>query len=276
MASGAQAHPSFPPRNTFATSTKLPDRAGLNPPFGQSALNNPIQSFGQTIPRRNDPQTQFGQTQAAPQPPQHAQQGRQQQQEKPRNYLAELSEEQREEVNEAVCRSATITLSPSLANTSQFNLFDMDRDRHLDYHELRVAMRALGFSLPKQEIVQILMQSGVARPSPYAQRPNPSTRPLDTPPAHRLISLAAFQQLAAQRIQDRDPTEEINRAFDLFDIDRKNYINMEDLRRVAGELGETGLEEDELAAMIEEFDLEGLGGVSRESFQSICLHSQSF
>ena len=159
---------------------------------------------------------------------------------------------------------------------TQFNLFDMDRDRHLDYHELRVAMRALGFSLPKQDIVQILMHSGIARPSPYAQRQNISTRPLDTPPAHRLISLAAFQQLAAQKILDRDPVEEINRAFDLFDIDRKNYINMEDLRRVAGELGETGLEEDELNAMIEEFDLEGLGGVSRESFQSICLHSQSF
>jgi hypothetical protein len=98
MASGAQAQPSFPPRNTFATSTKLPDRTGLNQPFGQSALNNPIQSFGQTIPRRSDPQTQFGQTQQAPQ-----QQGRQQQQqERPRNYLAELSEEQREEINEAV------------------------------------------------------------------------------------------------------------------------------------------------------------------------------
>lgn len=258
MASGAQAHPSFPSRNTFATSTKLPDRTGLNnPPFGQSALNNPIQPFGQTIPRRNEPQTQFGQTQSAPQPPQHAQQGRPTQ-EKPRNYLTDLSEEQREEINEA------------------FNLFDMDRDRHLDYHELRVAMRALGFSLPKQEIVQILIHSGTARPSPYAQRQNLSTRPLDTPPAHRLISLAAFQQIAAQRIMDRDPVEEINRAFDLFDIDRKNYINMEDLRRVAGELGETGLEEDELSAMIEEFDLEGLGGVSRESFQSICLHSQSF
>lgn len=106
MASGAQAHPSFPARTSFATSTKLPDRTGINnPPFGQSALNNPIQSFGQTIPRRNEPQTQFGQPQTVPQPPQHTQQGRPQQ-DKPRNYLADLSEEQREEINEAVCRSA--------------------------------------------------------------------------------------------------------------------------------------------------------------------------
>lgn len=100
MASGAQGLPSFPPRNNFATSTKLPDRAGLNnPQFGQPA---PIQHFGQTIPRRSEGQAQFGQNQSGPQPPQHGQQGRPQQ-EKARNHLNDLSEEQREEINEAVC-----------------------------------------------------------------------------------------------------------------------------------------------------------------------------
>jgi len=43
-----------------------------------------------------------------------------------------------------------------------------------------------------------------------------------------------------------------------------------DLRRVARELGE-GLEEEELVAMIEEFDMSGSGGVSREEFLGICL-----
>jgi centrin-3 len=47
-------------------------------------------------------------------------------------------------------------------------------------------------------------------------------------------------------------------------------IDLEDLRRVAKELGE-GLEEDELNAMIEEFDLEGKGGVGREEFVGICM-----
>jgi len=40
---------------------------------------------------------------------------------------------------------------------------------------------------------------------------------------------------------------------------------------VARELGETGLEEEELRAMVEEFDLEGRGGVGREEFVGICL-----
>ena len=60
------------------------------------------------------------------------------------------------------------------------------------------------------------------------------------------------------------------RAFALFDSDEKGLITLEDLRRVARELGEA-LEEEELAAMIEEFDLEGKGGVNREEFVSILL-----
>jgi centrin-3 len=60
------------------------------------------------------------------------------------------------------------------------------------------------------------------------------------------------------------------RAFELFDSEGKGVITVEDLRRVARELGE-GLEEDEMRAMIEEFDMEGKGGVDREEFVSICL-----
>ncbi len=74
----------------------------------------------------------------------------------------------------------------------------------------------------------------------------------------------------AQRILARDPREEILRAFELFDEGAKGKINLADLRRVARELGE-GLEEEELSAMIDEFDLDGDGAISREEFLGICL-----
>lgn len=51
---------------------------------------------------------------------------------------ADLSDEQRQEIKEA------------------FELFDTDKDGAIDYHELKVAMRALGFDLKKAEVLKIL------------------------------------------------------------------------------------------------------------------------
>jgi centrin-3 len=50
----------------------------------------------------------------------------------------ELSDEQRQEIREA------------------FELFDTDKDGSIDYHELKVAMRALGFDLKKAEVLKLL------------------------------------------------------------------------------------------------------------------------
>lgn len=85
-----------------------------------------------------------------------------------------------------------------------------------------------------------------------------------------MISYSTFRSIAAQRIAERDPKEEILRAFELFDSDGKGRIELKDLQRVAQELGE-GLSEDELHAMIEEFDVRGEGGIGKDEFVGICL-----
>ena len=162
--------------------------------------------------------------------------------------LAELSEEQREEIGEA------------------FNLFDLDKDGYIDYHELKVAMKALGFDLPKQEILQILNQHGTVQ-SQQGKNNNINT---STAQPRRLLSFATFQNLTAARIVTRNPEDEINRAFELFDEGGKGRITLQDLTRVARELGE-GLSHDELVAMIEEFDMDGDGAIGREEFVGICL-----
>jgi centrin-3 len=53
-----------------------------------------------------------------------------------------LSDDQRAEIKEA------------------FELFDSDKDGTIDYHELKVAMRALGFEMKKAEVVDLLKRYG--------------------------------------------------------------------------------------------------------------------
>lgn len=53
---------------------------------------------------------------------------------------SELTDDQRAEIREA------------------FELFDTDKDGAIDYHELKVAMRALGFDLKKPELLKLLRE----------------------------------------------------------------------------------------------------------------------
>ncbi|KAK9238682.1 hypothetical protein V1525DRAFT_85496 [Lipomyces kononenkoae] len=143
----------------------------------------------------------------------------------------ELTEEQRHEIEEA------------------FRLFDMDGDGKIDYHELKVAMRALGFESKKSEVLDILREN---------ERGDPG-----------FISYDSFLRVMSDRIVARDPLEEIKRAFALFDEDQTGKISLRDLRKIAKELNEN-LEEDELEAMINEFDLDGDGEINLEEFIAIC------
>ncbi|TNN15431.1 Centrin-3 isoform 3 [Schistosoma japonicum] len=59
-------------------------------------------------------------------------------------------------------------------------------------------------------------------------------------------------------ILDRDPVTEMIRAFKLFDEDDSGKITYRNLKKVSKELGEN-LSDQELRAMIEEFDQDGDG-----------------
>lgn len=60
------------------------------------------------------------------------------------------------------------------------------------------------------------------------------------------------------RILERNPKEEIVKAFKLFDDDESGKISLRNLRRVAREL-EENISDEELRSMIDEFDTDGDG-----------------
>ncbi|RMC18037.1 hypothetical protein DUI87_04915 [Hirundo rustica rustica] len=135
----------------------------------------------------------------------------------------ELTEEQKQEIKDA------------------FELFDTDKDRAINYHELKVAMRALGFDVKKADVLKILKD--------YDRESTGK------------ITFEDFNEVVTDWILDRDPQEEILKAFKLFDDDDSGKISLRNLRRVARELGEN-MSDEELRAMIEEFDKDGDGEIS--------------
>ncbi|KAF9141564.1 hypothetical protein BG015_001235 [Linnemannia schmuckeri] len=68
--------------------------------------------------------------------------------------------------------------------------------------------------------------------------------------------------------EEEHAQDEISRVFQLFDTQGKGSIRLEDLRRIASELG-IPMKEQELQEMIEEGDRDGDGGVTEQEFARI-------
>jgi len=141
-----------------------------------------------------------------------------------------LSEEQKLEIKEA------------------FDLFDTDKSGKIDYHQLKVSMRALGFEVRKSDILKLMKE--------YDRQET------------GFISYSDFVEIMTQKISERNPDDEIKKAFALFDDDQTGFINLRNLRRISRELGEN-LSDEELQAMIDEFDKNQDGQIDLEEFTAI-------
>jgi centrin-1 len=151
--------------------------------------------------------------------------------------VREISDEQKQEIKEA------------------FDLFDTDGSGYIDGKELKVAMRALGFE-PKKEEVQKMIAD------------------VDVDGSGR-IHYEDFVKLMTVKIMNRDPQEEILKAFRLFASDNPNGITFKDLKRVSRELGEK-MSDEELQEMIDEADRNGDGVVDEQEFLRIMRKTNLF
>lgn len=149
----------------------------------------------------------------------------------------ELTEDQKQELREA------------------FDLFDADKTGSIDLHELKVLMRALGFDVKKPDIIKLV----------HDVDPNNSGA----------VDYEQFLEIMTDKYGERDPDDEISKAFQLFDDDHTGKVSLKNMKRVARELGEN-LSEEELQAMIDEFDRDQDGEISSDEFMYIMKQSTMY
>jgi len=116
-------------------------------------------------------------------------------------------------------------------------------------------MRALGFE-PKKEEIQKMIQD------------------VDTDGSGQ-IEWEEFLKMMTSKLLNRDPMEEIKKAFKLFDDDNTGKISFKNLKRVAKELGEK-ITDEELQEMIDEADRDGDGEVNEDDFIRIMKKTNLF
>ena len=116
-------------------------------------------------------------------------------------------------------------------------------------------MRALGFEPKREEIKKMIADvdkdgSGV-------------------------IEFPEFMEMMTQKMAERDPREEMMKAFRLFDDDETGKISFHNLRRVAKELGEN-MTDEEIQEMIDEADRDGDGEINEDEFMRIMRKTNLF
>ena len=89
------------------------------------------------------------------------------------------------------------------------------------------------------------------------------------------IEYEEFLKMMTHKILNRDPKDEILKAFRVFDDDETGKISFKNLKRVAKELGER-MTDEELQEMIDEADRDGDGEVNAEEFLRIMKKTNLF
>lgn len=129
-----------------------------------------------------------------------------------------------------------------------FNLFDTDGSGTIDPKELKTAMQSLGFESKNQTIYQMIGD-------------------IDKDGSGE-IDFDEFLDLMTARMSDKDSKEDIQKVFTLFDDDKTGFITLQNMKRVASELGEA-MSDAELLEMIERADNDQDGQISFDEFFSI-------
>ncbi|CAL7939357.1 unnamed protein product [Xylocopa violacea] len=132
-----------------------------------------------------------------------------------------------------------------------FCLMDSDADGYLDYHEMKAALKALGFVVKKSYIMSII-------------------RIYDKNGSNK-ICYEDFSYVVSEKLNERNPLDEIQYVFKLFINNSANdKITLEDLRKLNIKLN-YNLTNEEMEFMIKEFDLDQDNSINQKEFVDIMM-----
>merc|ERR1711912_219153 len=129
-----------------------------------------------------------------------------------------------------------------------FDLFDSDQSGAISVSELTSAMKSLGFDVKHAVVFQMIAE-------------------LDADGSGE-IEFEEFLDMMTARISDKNSREDIERVFKLFDSDRTGEVSLDNMKRVAKELGED-ISPQELQEIIQRADLDGDGALTLDDFYQV-------
>jgi len=134
-----------------------------------------------------------------------------------------------------------------------------------------VALKALGFDIKKADLQKLMADydvdnTGKVTVEDFNEIGEPFKFKYKSFGIFFILNLISF--IAKSMILERDPQEDLKKAFKLFAEDSTSKISFRNLRKIAKELGEK-TSDDELRAMIMEFDKDGDGEINESEFMAI-------
>lgn len=130
-----------------------------------------------------------------------------------------------------------------------FNLFDVNGSGTIDPRELKEAMKSLGYDAKNQVIADMIAD-------------------LDKNGRGEIDFDAFLDIFNLQMGGSGDSKEDIKKIFNLFDDEKKGCISLQNLKRVARDLGEN-MSDAELLEMIERADTDNDGLISFDDFYEV-------
>merc|ERR1711918_8115 len=120
-----------------------------------------------------------------------------------------------------------------------------DGSGNIDIKELTIAMKALGCEPKPGEIEKMVGE-------------------VDDDGSGE-IGFPEFLRMMTNKILNKDPKDDMVKAFKLFDDDQTGFVTLKNMKRVAKETNQT-LDDDELQEMLDDADKDGDGQLNQEEF----------